>query len=230
VKSRPVAQRLISFGQSRFGDGHGWQRKFAAALGIAPQTVNAYLTGVRQPGNDMQARLRAMGCDIGWLMYGEEKGNEGKEKPEPFAVGAIPLIGKIVASPNGKEYFEDSPEGLTIPWAKGNYFALVVEGDSLINAPEGHGSTELYPGDICVFLLGLQPKTGDIVCVQMKQSTIRMVKILKHKSAEEVELASANKFRNYPSVIVKKDQIAAFGVFAGKVKLTKRESNGRGLG
>jgi hypothetical protein len=33
-------------------------------------------------------------------------------------MGVIPLNGKIVATPNGEEYFEDFPEGLTIPWGK----------------------------------------------------------------------------------------------------------------
>ncbi len=229
MKSTPIGTRLAEFGKKKFGDVWGWQTRLAEALGISASSMRHYLSGIRQPGNEMQSRLRDIGCDIEWLMYGEKKGEEGKQDPEPFSVGAIPLIGKIVATPNGKEYFEDFPEGLTIPWAKGNYFALVIEGDSLINAPDGDGSTELYPGDICVFLLGLQPKTGDIVCVQMKQSNARMVKILKHKNAEEVELASANKFRNYPSVVVRKEQIAAFGVFAGKVKLTKRETRGRGI-
>jgi hypothetical protein len=56
-----------------------------------------------------------------------------------------------------------------------------------------------------------------------------MVKILKHKNPEEVELASANKFRNYPSIPVKKDENATYGVFAGKVKLTRGEMKARGI-
>jgi len=105
----------------------------------------------------------------------------------------------------------------------------VVENDSLTNAMEGDHSTEIYSGDVCIIQLNRQPKNGDIVAVHLKQSNQRMVKILEHKNADEVELASANKFRNYPSVTLKKDEIAAFGVFAGKIKLTRGEMRGRGI-
>jgi hypothetical protein len=92
---------------------------------------------------------------------------------------------------------------------------VVVENDSLVNATEGDHSTEIYLGDVCIF--------------SIKQSHQRMVKILRHKSADEVELASENKFRNYPSVHIKKDETATFGVFAGKIKLTRGEMRGRGI-
>jgi SOS-response transcriptional repressor LexA len=222
----PVAQRLHEFGQKKYGSDHGWQRLFADAIGITPQSLNQYLKGTVSVGVRLQGKLRAIGCDVEWLMTGKKV---DEQEPGPFDVGAVPLIGKIVATPAGKEYFEDFPAGLTIPWAKGNYFALVIENDSLINAPDADHSTELYPGDICIFLVGRQPKTGDIVAVQLKQSNARMVKILKHRSADEIELASANKFRNYPSTIIQKDEVATFGVFAGKVKLSRGEMKKRGI-
>lgn len=37
---------------------------------ISPQQLNAYLSGSRAVGNKMKHRLRAIGCDIDWLMTG----------------------------------------------------------------------------------------------------------------------------------------------------------------
>ena len=56
-----------------------------------------------------------------------------------------------------------------------------------------------------------------------------MVKILRHKDRDEIELASANKFRNYPSVELKKNRIASWGVFVTKLKLTGGELKRLGI-
>jgi hypothetical protein len=222
-----IGTRIVEWGQSRYGSDRGWLTRCAADLEMDPSSLQKYIRNERRPGVDFQAKLRALGCDIEWLMTGKKREEDGHAVLD---IGAIPLIGKITANPQGKLYFEDFPEGLTIPWVKGDYIALVVENDSLINAPEGDHSTEIYPGDVCIFQLNRQPRTGDIVAVQRKQSHELMVKILKHKSADEIELASANKFRNYPSLHIKKEEIATSGVFAGKIKLARAEMKGRGIG
>jgi transcriptional regulator with XRE-family HTH domain len=45
--------------------------EFAKALEMRPQTLNNYLSGQARPGGILQDRLRQLGCDIAWLMYGE---------------------------------------------------------------------------------------------------------------------------------------------------------------
>lgn len=175
---------------------------------MSPQDLNRYLSGKAVPGNKIQTRLRKLGCDIEWLMTGERD-----EKDTAIGLSLIPFLGKITATPDGKEYFDDAiNEGAGVPFFKGNYFALEVENDSMINAIP----VEIYPGDICIFELGRQPKNGDIVAVQFKQTNERTVKILKHVSRDEVELISANKYRNYPSRRVRKNIIATFGIFVTK--------------
>ena len=84
----------------------------------------------------------------------------------------------------------------------------------------------IYPGDICIFDGSKQPKNGDIVAVQFAQTNQRTVKILFHKTVDEIELRSANKFVNYPPLFVLKSNIASFGVYVGKIKISdalKRE-------
>lgn len=226
MKSRLVAKRLREFGTSKFGEESGWQKRFADALEMSPQALSNYLAGRVIPGNAVQAKLRALGCDIELLMTGTKRESKSESL---FEIGLAPLIGKIVATPEGKQYFEDFAVGLTVPYAKGNYFALLVENDSLINAPDGPHSMEVYPGDICIFEAIRQPRDGDIVALELTQSRGRMVKILKHKSRDEVELASANKFRNYPSVMVRKDEVVSWGVLVSKYKPTAGELKRLGI-
>jgi len=148
----------------------GGPSALAEKLQISPQQLNDYLTGRRTPGNKMQDRLRTLGCDIEWLMMGTRSGASKTREPSASYIAEIPMaivpfLGKIVASPDGKEYFDgDVPTGAGVPFFNGNFFALEVENDSLINAP-----VEIYPGDICIFEAGRQPKSGEIVAVQFKQ-------------------------------------------------------------
>lgn len=65
-----IADRLTSFGQSKFGSEHGWKARFAAGLGISTQHLNRYLSGSSEPGKKMFLRLIEMGCDVHWLLTG----------------------------------------------------------------------------------------------------------------------------------------------------------------
>jgi SOS-response transcriptional repressor LexA len=175
------------------------------------------------PGNKLQALLRRIGCDVELLMTG------GSKDEKIYRLGTVPFLGRTAANPIGKKSFEESEDQRPIPFFEGNFFALIVEGDSLINAPSGDHSFEIYPGDIVIFQAGMQPTNGDIVAVQLKDNR-RMVKILKHLSRDEVDLQSPNKFRNYPAILVKKSQIARFGVLAGRVTLSAGDRRRLGIG
>jgi SOS-response transcriptional repressor LexA len=216
TQSGTVGDRLREWGVQRYGS----VSAFAEALGIVSEGLSPYLNNKRPVGGIIQGKLRKLGAPVEWIMTGRK--SEAKTE-SLFDIGMAPLVGKIVATPEGKQYFEDFPAGLSVPYAKGNYFALLVENDSLINAPDGPHSMEVYPGDICIFEASRQPRDGDIVAVELSQSRGRMVKILKHKNRDEIELASANKFRNYPSVMVRKDEVASWGVLVSKYKPTVGE-------
>jgi len=220
-----VAQRLQEFGQRKVGGDHGWQRRFAEALEVSPQTISSYLSGARRPGFEMQAKLRALGCDIEWLMTGAKKDEDENQTMGIPMNHRIPFLGKVVATPGGKEYFEDfEARGLFVPSAvPGNYFALEVEGVSMMDA-----DPPIYPGDILIFEKGKQPKSGDIVAVALTDGS-KMVKILKHRSAEEVELHSANKHLKFPYVTIAKEDIAYFGIYAGMQRWTKEQKHKLGI-
>lgn len=71
-----IADRLASFGQSKFGSEHGWKARFALALGISTQHLNRYLSGSSEPGKKMFLRLIELGCDVHWLLTGSEHSRE----------------------------------------------------------------------------------------------------------------------------------------------------------
>ena len=70
MNNEELASRLLSFGIAKFGSSHGWQKKMADALGIAPQNLRRYLDGKFVPGNRMRSRLREIGLNIDWLDTG----------------------------------------------------------------------------------------------------------------------------------------------------------------
>ncbi|MHB1051179.1 MAG: XRE family transcriptional regulator [Bacteroidota bacterium] len=68
-----VAHRLREWVESHY-DSVG---AFAKACEISIALASHYLNGVTRPGNKMQSKLRALGCDIEWLMTGvTAKGNQ----------------------------------------------------------------------------------------------------------------------------------------------------------
>ena len=67
---------MRQWGTERFGT----MSAFASALGMKPPSLNDYLVGKTLPGNSLQAKLRALGCDIEWLMTGKSSGDLKKER------------------------------------------------------------------------------------------------------------------------------------------------------
>jgi SOS-response transcriptional repressor LexA len=205
-EAKTIGDRL-----KQFGEKYTTLSDYAEALGMSYENLYQYLSGKAKPGFKIQERLRALGCDIEWLMTG--KTNDGRQP----LISMAPYLGKIIAGPDGKEYFDTSgiPDHLGIPFAPGNFFALEIESDSLINAEP----IPIYPGDFCVFEYNRQPKNGDVIAVHLKNNK-RLVKIARHISHDDVELCSANKFRNYPAVRIKKSEIAGFGILVTRMQLT----------
>lgn len=207
-QAKDTAQRLRQFMEEA---GYHTEAEFAAALGMSYENLYQYLAGKAKPGNRLQERLRGLGADVEWLMT-------GVKIPGKAVTGFAPFLGKIAATPQGKEYFEEfDGASAGIPFLRGSFFCLEIENDSLISAEP----KPIYPGDICVFEANRQPKDGDIVAIHFRNNQ-RTVKIVKHLSRDIIELRSANKFRNYLAVKVKKTDIASYGVFVMKVDMDER--------
>lgn len=66
-----IGTRLAEFAKLKFGSKWGWQKQFAAALGMDPGSTRKYLLGQTIPGSRVQQKLRGMGCRIEWLMTGK---------------------------------------------------------------------------------------------------------------------------------------------------------------
>ena len=198
---------------------------FARALGISPQTLNFYLAGKSKPGNKLLQRLRKVGIPTEYLMTGIVEASIHEGPP----IISVPFLGKIAATPDGKLYFDDEvPHGATVPFFRTNHgdlFALEVENDSLVHAqPE-----EIHPGDICIFSNDERPKDGEVVAVQLKQSNDRMVKIYQRVSKRDIELLSANRFRNYLPRKVTREEIASLAVYVGKITISEERKKRYGL-
>lgn len=81
-----IAGRLRSFGQQHYGEGHGWKKLFADALGISSQHLDRYLSGSSAPGNTMYLRLIHLGCDVQWLLTGRQASQQTPLSPNEKAM------------------------------------------------------------------------------------------------------------------------------------------------
>jgi len=105
-----------------------------------------------------------------------------------------------------------------VPYRRGNFFCLEIAGDGLLSADP----LPVVPGDICIFESERRPRNGDIVAARLKRSRL-VVRVVNHVSAHEVELSTANKYRRYPSIRVKRSDIERIGVLKSIMQLTGEE-------
>lgn len=64
-----IGKRLSDFAKKNYGT----IKALAEAIDVRPQALNTYIHDKSKPGNALQEKLRAVGCDIEWLMTGEKK-------------------------------------------------------------------------------------------------------------------------------------------------------------
>jgi hypothetical protein len=225
MKSSEISKRLKKWGVEEFGS----LVSFARALGISQQSLHDYTSGRTRPGNTMQSRLRDLGCDVEWMMTGSSAGAAVRRalRQKSMPVGWAKFEGRVVTAMDGKD--ELQRKGVTekagVPYRRGSFFCLEIVGDGLLTAVP----LPVYPGDVCIFESERQPKNGDIVAARLKRSRL-VVRVVNHVSAHEVEFSTANKYRNYPSIRVKKSEIEQIGVLKSIMQLTGEEKKFFGIG
>jgi hypothetical protein len=225
LKTGEISKRLKKWGLEEFGS----LVSFAQALGISQQSLHDYTSGRTRPGNKMQPRLRRLGCDVEWLMTGSSAraALPGSLRQRSMPVGWAKYEGRVVTALDGKE--ELQRKGVTekagVPYRRGSFFCLEIVGDGLLSAVP----LPVYPGDVCIFESERQPKNGDIVAARLKRSRL-VVRVVNHVSSHELELSTANKYRNYPSIKVKKSDIEQIGVLKSVMQLTGEEKKFFGIG
>lgn len=82
LNKKEIGNRLAEFAKSK-----GWtQIEFARLLGMSPQTLTPYLTGKIRPGDKQLPKLEELGCDIKWLLFGDEATEETVQPLSPELV------------------------------------------------------------------------------------------------------------------------------------------------
>lgn len=76
---KAVSERLREFGSSRFGN----LSEFARALGMPKRAnLDPYLMGKSLPGFELLDKIQALGCDLYWLMTGNDRSEQDKRLRE----------------------------------------------------------------------------------------------------------------------------------------------------
>ncbi|KAF0152079.1 MAG: hypothetical protein FD143_1373 [Ignavibacteria bacterium] len=63
-----IGERMRLFAQKKYGT----LKKLAEAMQISPQQLQQYISGNREPGSKILAKLLRLGCDVNWLLGGKE--------------------------------------------------------------------------------------------------------------------------------------------------------------
>jgi len=63
-----VGERMRFFAKKKYGT----LKKLADAMTISPQQLQQYISGKREPGTRILAKLLRLGCDVNWLLGGKE--------------------------------------------------------------------------------------------------------------------------------------------------------------
>ena len=63
-----IGERIRIFAKRKYGT----LKKLAEAMDISPQQLQQYISGKREPGSKILAKLLRIGCDINWLLGGSE--------------------------------------------------------------------------------------------------------------------------------------------------------------
>ena len=112
-----VAERLQAICDARFD---GKPTKFAAALDISYSNLKQYFQARSLPGNKMQGRLRMLGIDCEWVLYGTGR-SPLSAKADPSKALATPQLLRdkafsvYDAVPRTTEDFQE-PADLYQPW------------------------------------------------------------------------------------------------------------------
>ncbi len=171
----------------------------AEALKINQVHLSAYMAGRNIPGNKLQAKLRALGCNIDWLMTGETPDTEaalrGLTIYPTYAVQTVPPASQ-------GETIDKVREGITLEYPARSHVWLTVTEDN----SAGMQPIILY-GEHCLISLKGEAKSGDLVAARWgSKSAIRFADI----DNGSVVLKALNP--NLPAVVLPREKVAMFRI------------------
>ncbi|MDP2884549.1 MAG: S24 family peptidase [Ignavibacteria bacterium] len=162
-----IIQRLDAICHSWFG---GMPTQFAKALDISYENLRQYLTGRSLPGNKMQARLRHIGIDPEWVIYGTGHLPD-RLKPDMVKALATPQVLREkqfrvrTSVPSGAAEFGE-PSDIYQPWVIEDYTSadhLLLE----ISESMSDGMRPVInPGDRVLIARRSDIKDGDLVAAR----------------------------------------------------------------
>lgn len=165
-------------------------RDIAAGTGIPSATVQRYLVALK---------------DAEVLEYNGRRSVKTERMTKEANINALPVIGYVACGP-GEEEQEEIIEYIRLPESmtgKGEFFALIAKGESMIDAG-------INPGDYVIVRKQNTANNGDII-VALYNGLNNLKKLVKEK--QKVLLRSCNSDKeSYPDISVDNLQIQGVAV------------------
>ena len=167
-------------------------RQISGVTGISLSTVHRYLVFMD---------------DLGIISYTGRKQIHTNRMDKEQISHSMPVLG-YVACGNGQEEEEEIIEYIRLPESmtgKGEFFALISKGESMIDAG-------IYPGDYIVVNTKQEPRLGDIVVALYEgKNTLKVLK--KTTDGQQYFLESCNSDKKeYPDILVEDLKIQGVAV------------------
>jgi phage repressor protein C with HTH and peptisase S24 domain len=162
-----IAHRLDAICHARFG---GKPTVFAAALEISYENLHQYIAGKAIPGNRLQARLRALGIDPEWVMYGTGRSPLEADKdlakslstPQVMRDKSFAVYDEV---PRTADDFDD-PVDLYQPWTVEDFSTKAYVFLELTKEMAESMKPVLAPGDLVLIARRYQCSDGDLVAAR----------------------------------------------------------------
>lgn len=179
------------------------QVEFAAKLDMSPQMLQKYLQGERLPMPEVLNKLRLLGCNINWLLNGDEE-MLLETKPARGKTKQVPLLAEVECGvPVFTQINQDDVKYTELPDVNhlNNPFLAVAKGDSM--------RPYINPGDLLLCVDdAAKIKDGRAVVVNFKsapESYMSNAKLIKFLEDDRIMLYSVN--TKFPPSIHRKSDI-----------------------
>ena len=185
-----IGDRIRIFGEATFKSVNA----FADAMIMSPPALQSYLRGKSHPGTPVLLKLQKLGCNIDWLLSGEEK--RPRVSDDKRSKYLFPIVSSLSAGEKKMIFDDDNGiDHIEVPYKGKNCFALRVIGDSM--------SPNFDDGDIVLVDPNKVPKKQDFVAVRTSDSD-QLIKRY-YPSEDEVLLISDNP--QYAPISISKKKI-----------------------
>jgi len=162
---------------------------------MSSQNLHDYLSGRTNPGNEVQDKLRALGCNIEWLMTGKSAERKSDIDQLPIELMHIPVYESVSAGKKHSVVAERAIDYIAVPKSKDDsQFGVKVRGKSM----------EPKVNEGVIVSRKAEPKSGDLCLVSYGDGDYCLRYV--HFKPAGVMLTSENS-KEYPPEIVPKQKI-----------------------